>query len=176
VAWDVAGGSRTLNNIPTNISPVEGVLTPNAQTGETQISYATRPTYTASPAFTNPADSTGDRLFDKDVPDDWTNAVGLNWVDQTVTVDLKVTRNVRAVKLRMKHLVTQRPKRVIVSVGSASAGWTPIGLIQPRENCVTAPWYDVTVPSPVATRYVKLDFENEGEWGWYINEVKVLGN
>ena len=176
VTWDVAGGSKTLNNIPTNLSPAEGVLTPNAQSGETQISYTTRPTYTASPAFTNPVDSTGDRLFDEDSPDDWSNAVGLNWVDQTVTVDLKVTRQVRSVKLRMKHLVTQRPKRVVVSTSTSSAGpWTSIGVIQPREVSLTAPWYDVTVPSRVSARYVKLEFENEGEWGWYINEIKVFG-
>jgi hypothetical protein len=93
-------------------------------------------------------------------------------VDQTVTVDLKATRSVRAVKLRMKN--SQKPLRVFVYVGDGTT-WTLMGLIRPQENIALAPWFDTTAATPLPGRYVKLAFENEGLWGWYINEVKIYG-
>ncbi len=162
-------GPFDAETVPVDIP--DGVLTPNAGTGETQIN--TGATYTAVPAFDNPADSTGNRLFDKDLPyDDWNTTCGINYCDQTVTIDLNSSYNIRSVQLRMTF--TQKPKRVYVYVGDGT-NWTQIGLIQPREGAVTAPWFDATVCNPVSGRYVKLDFENDGEWGWYIKEVKVYG-
>jgi hypothetical protein len=172
VSWSTYTDPRPIDFDPAGL-PVDipdGVLTPNAGAGETQIN--TGATYTASPAFTNPADS-GGRLFDKDLPyDDWNNACGINYVDQTVTVDLKATRSVRAVKLRMKN--SQKPLRVFVYVGDGTT-WTLMGLIRPQENIALAPWFDTTAATPLPGRYVKLAFENEGLWGWYINEVKIYG-
>lgn len=177
ISWSSAAGTRPLaaQTIASNLT--WGVLTPNAGTGETQIPNSA--TYTASPAFGNPADSTGTRLFDQDLPaDDWTNACGLNWQDQTVTVSLGTTRNVHSVKLRMKHAETQRPKRVYIEVGNGST-WTEMGLLRPNERDNTTnpdTWYSVTLPTALSGSHVRLRFENEGAWGWYINEVKVYGN
>jgi hypothetical protein len=178
VSWDSSAGVRPLaaQTIASNIT--WQVLTPNAGAGEVQAPNSA--TYSASPAFTNPADSTGTRLFDKDLPaDDWTNAVGLNWSDQTVTVNLGQTRNVYSVKLRMKHTMAQRPRRVYVSVGDGASTWTTFGVLRPNErDNLSNPdqWYHATLPAAVAGTHVRLQFENDGEWGWYINEVKVYGN
>lgn len=178
ISWSTSAGTRPFTTDVTVTPNVSwGVLTPNAGTGETQVPNSAY--YTASPAFTNPVDSTGARLFDKDLPsDDWTNACGLNWVDQEVTVFLGATRNVYSVKLRMKHAETQRPKRVYVEVGDGTT-WTEMGLLRPneRDNATNADtWYSVTLPTALSGSRVRLRFRNEGAWGWYINEVKVYGN
>lgn len=177
ISWSSAAGTRPLAAQTITPNVTWQVLTPNAGPNETQATNSAY--YTASPAFTNPADSTGNRLFDKDQPaDDWTNACGLNWVDQTVTVFLGQTRNVGSVKLRMKHAMTQRPLRVYVEVGDGTT-WTMMGLLRPneRDNTTNADtWYSVTLPTTLSGSRVRLRFENEGLWGWYINEVKVYGN
>lgn len=180
ISWSSSAGTRPLQPPTQTIasSVTWQVLTPNAVAGEVQA--ANNASYTASPAFTNPADSSGTRLFDKDLPaDDWSNAVGINWADQTVTVNLGQTRTVRSVKLRMKHSMTQRPRRVYVSIGNGASTWTTMGVLRPneRDNATNADtWYYATMPAAISGTHVKLEFENDGLWGWYINEVKVYGN
>lgn len=175
IAWGSAGTGNAIpaQTIGTNVT--EGVLTPNASAGETQLN--TGATYTASPAYTNPVDSTGARLFDGDpVGGGWNNKCGLNWVDQTVTIDLKASRHVRSVKMSFQN--TQMPRRVIVKVSDSStySDTAPgLGLVRPLEGGFSAPWFDATLPTPLVGRYVHLRFENDADWGWYINEVKVYG-
>lgn len=177
ISWSSSAGTRPLpaQTLPTNIP--WRVLTPNAGPGEVQATNTA--SYTASPAFNNPADSTGSRLFDKDLPaDDWTNECGLNWSDQTVTVSLGQSRSVGSVKLRMKHAMNQRPLRVYVELFDGTT-WTMMGLLRPseRDNATNADtWYSATLPTMLTGTQVRLRFENEGRWGWYINEVKVYGN
>jgi hypothetical protein len=162
-----------------------GVLTPNADTsqsaGETQIN--TGATYTASRPFTNPADSTGMRLFNGDpTGGGWNNTVGINDLDVTVTIDLKSTRNVRAAKMKFNH-PDNKPWRVIATVSNSPtppADTAPergnLGLVRPSENTFLTPWWDATVPTPLSGRYVHLQIENDMDGLWYIDEVKVYGN
>jgi hypothetical protein len=171
---------------PINPNITWKVLTPNPSAGETGV--ATTATYSVidNPftaavdinPFTNPADPGNTRLFDGDSPDDWNHTAGINWVDQAIDINLHATYNVRSVKIRMKHLVTQRPMRVWVHVGNGTT-WTPMGLLRPNErDNATNPdtWYTLTLPATLSGSHVRLVFENEGAWGWYINEVKVYGN
>ena len=178
ISWSSSAGTRPLPpHEPVAATPnIWKVLTPNPDATETGV--ATTATYSVDTPFTNPADPGNTRLFDGDSPDDWNHTAGINWVDQTVDINLHATYNVRSVKLRMKHLMTQRPKRVYVSVGDGTS-WTLIGLLRPNErDNATNPdtWYYATLPATTAGSHVKLEFQNDGEWGWYINEVKFYGN
>ncbi len=187
ISWSSTAGSRPFAS-PGNVTATPNtwkVLTPNV--GANEMGVSTTATYSVidnpfTPAndpnpFNNPADPGNTRLFDGDSPDDWNHTAGLNWLDQAIDINLHATYNVRSVKIRMKHSMTQRPKRIWVHVGNGST-WTAMGLLRPNERDNTTnpdTWYHVTLPATLSGSHVRLVFENEGAWGWYINEVKVYG-
>jgi hypothetical protein len=179
ISWSTSAGTRPLQPSHYDVPETPNiwkVLTPNPSSGETGVS--TVATYTVDNPFTNPRDDSHTKLFDGDQPDDWTTVAGINWVDQAIDINLHATYNVRSVKLRMKFSMTQRPKRVFVYVGDGTT-WTPMGLLRPneRDNTTNADtWYSATLPATLSGSHVKLQFENDGAWGWYLNEVKVYGN
>jgi len=146
------------------------VLTDNAVGDEPAIE--TGVTYTAEPAYTNPADSTGRRLFDRDQPwgPDWNATVGFNWQDQTVTFDFRATYRFSQFSFRMGR--PQRPASIDLHVAHQPDGpWTEVGRLTPEGE---GDWYHLDPDPPAAGRYVRAFFKLK-EWGWYISEVKFWG-
>ena len=145
------------------------VLSDNALSGEPAIE--TGATYTAGPAFTNPADSSGRRLINRDPEGgNWNDVAGINYTDQTVVFDLKATRMVGKVEFLFSH--PQKPASVEISLGNDKDGpWTTFGSIAPGER---SGWYKVAVDSALSARYLRLFFKLD-KWGWYVSEVKIWG-
>ncbi len=150
-------------------SPLWSVLTDNA-TGEEPV-LRTGVTYTATPPFTNPADTTGRRLIDAGGAwNDWTNTVGINDTDQTLLFDLKRPYHIGKVALQLD--MPAKPAYVAIALGEQPDGpWTEAGRITPGER---SGWYEATLPGGRPARYVRLFFKL-GEWGWYMREVKIWG-
>ena len=150
--------------------PFPAVLTDNAVGDEAAIE--TGVTYTAEPAYSNPADSTGRRLFDRDQPwgPDWNATVGLNGRDQTVIFDFKAACRFSRFSFRMGR--PQKPAHVDISVAGQPAGpWTEVGRLTPQEK---ADWVHLSPDRPASGRYVKAFFKLK-TWGWYISEAKFWG-
>ncbi len=145
------------------------VLSDNALLGEPAME--TGATYTAEPAFTNPADTSGRRLINRDPEGgNWNDVAGINYTDQTVVFDLQATRMVGKVELLFSH--PQKPAAVEISLGKEQDGpWTTFGTIAPGER---SGWHTVVVEAALSARYVRLFFKLDN-WGWYVNEVKIWG-
>jgi hypothetical protein len=175
LSWNTSTAPRPFadTTLTTGVIPADVVLTGNPTGGEASSNVGA--TYDAAPNnFNNPTDSTNTRLFNGDVNNNWNDTAGLNWVDTTVTIDLNGTaRKVRMVKIRFAH--PQKPLRVRVYAGASTSTWVPMGLLQPSAYPDTQEWFELIVPNPITAGKVWLVFENEGGWGWYINEVKVYG-
>ena len=150
--------------------PFPAVLTDNAIGDEPAI--VTGVTYTAEPAYTNPADKSGRRLLDRDQPyADWNATVGLNWQDQTVTFDFK--RAYRFSRFSLGLLRPEKPKYVDFSVATNADGpWTGVGRLELAKD--KTGWFDSALEGNVTGRYVKLFFKLDS-WGWYVNEAKFWG-
>jgi len=150
--------------------PFPAVLTDNAVGDEAAIE--TGVTYTAEPAYSNPADSTGRRLFDGDQPwgPDWNATVGFNGRDQTVIFDFKAACRFSRFSFRMGR--PQKPAYIDISVADQPDGpWTDVGRLTPREE---GDWYHLGPDRPASGRYVKTLFKLKS-WGWYISEAKFRG-
>lgn len=150
--------------------PFHAVLTDNGVGSEPAI--ATGVTYSAEPAYGNPADSTGRRLLDRDQPwgPDWNATVGLNAPEQTVTFDFKAAYRFSRFSFRMGR--RQRPAHIDISVAHQPDGpWTEAGRLIPAEK---ENWCHVIPARPVSGRYVRTYYKLK-EWGWYISEVKFWG-
>ena len=175
LSWNTSTASRPFpdTTLTSGVVPADVVLTGNPTGGEPSSSVGA--TYTTGPEpFNNPADGSNTRLFNGDVNNNWNDTAGLNWEDTTVTIDLNgAARKVRMVKIRFAH--TQKPLRVRVYAGASVSTRVPMGLIQPSAYPSTQDWFEVIVPTPITAGKVWIEFENEGGWGWYINEVKVYG-
>ena len=155
---------------PDTRDPFPAVLTENAVGDEAAIE--TGVTYTAEPAYSNPPDTTGRRLLDRDQPwgPDWNATVGFNWRDQTVIFDFKAAYRFNRFSFRMGR--PQRPSHIDISVASLPDGpWTEVGRLTPQDQ---SEWYHFHPDQPAVGRYVKTLFKLR-EWGWYISEVKFLG-
>jgi len=154
--------------------PTVAVLTNNPDAGE--LGLETGVTYTAEPAYDNPADPQNRRLLDGDKPImDWTKVAGINKPAQTVTFDLKKAYLVSEVALRLP--TKNNPATVAISTALDTAGpWRPVGILKLEEQ--TQPWWklrtDTAAEGQAPARFVKLDFKIK-DWGWYLNEVKIYG-
>ncbi len=127
--------------------------------------------YTADPAYSNPPDPNGGRLLDFDSPGDWTTVAGINYVDQTVTFDLKQQCRIDGVAMLFSN--GNAPLYVDVSVSANKSGpWTAIGKIDTKEKPDV--WLRLDTPKSRG-RYVKL-FHKLNSWGWYLREVKIYGD
>jgi len=149
------------------------VLTDNAVGDEPAI--PTGVTYRADPAYTNPADSTGRRLLNRDEPyDDWNACAGLNAPEQTVTFDFTEPYRFSRFEVRLAH--PQKPAQVTFSLADAADGpWQDAGSLVPAEmQPDERSWFALTPERPVSGRLVRLHFRI-AEWGWYISEVKFWG-
>ncbi len=146
------------------------ILTDNATGGEPAIQ--TGVTYEANPPYTNPADSTGRRLIDRDQPwRDWNTTTGINWKDQTVTLDLKNVYDVGKVALLFDK--PQKPAYVDIALRSGETEqWEEFGRITPDSE--RQGWFAASVDELVRARYAKMFFKLK-EWGWYLREVKIWG-
>ena len=150
--------------------PFTVVLTDNAVGDEPAIE--TGVAYVATPDYTNPADSTGRRLFDRDRPwgPDWNATVGFNWKDQTVDFDFKAAFRFSRFSFRMGR--PQRPAHIDVAVADLPDGpWRKVGRVVPQEK---DDWHHFEPEAPVTGRYVRAFFKLN-DWGWYISEVKFWG-
>src|SRR5687768_16623803 len=113
------------------------VLTNNAETGE--LGYNSGVTYTAEPAFDNPADATNSRLLDRDKPvANWNVDAGLNKPAQALTFELKRPYAVESLAL---HLPSEhKPATVAVSLAiEATGSWRSAGVLKLEEQ--TQPWW-----------------------------------
>jgi hypothetical protein len=146
------------------------VLTDNAVDDEPAIE--TGVTYTADPAFGNPADSSGRRLINRDAErGNWNDVAGINYQDQTVVFDLQDTRRVDKVQLLFAK--DPKPASVDISLGDRREGpWRDFGTLLLEERCG---WYEAVGAAAQPARYVRLFFKLNA-WGWYLNEVKIWGS
>ncbi|NPV48459.1 MAG: DUF4838 domain-containing protein [Armatimonadetes bacterium] len=149
--------------------PLWSVLSDNAADDEPQIT--TGVTYTAEPAFSNPADPEGRRLIDRGGAwNDWNNTTGINGTDQTLVFDLKAIYGVGKVSLQFD--MDAKPASVEVSLATGPEGpWETVGTIKPEAR---NGWYDLALDTPRPGRYVRMVFRLK-EWGWYLREVKLWG-
>lgn len=160
------------------------VLTPNAGSGEIQGGDSNC-SYTVSFPFNNPGDSTGTRLFNKDLPyDDWNACVGATcWSGQDnvqiLTVDLVNTYNVRKIAFKMKRELN-RLEKIVISIGDGSS-WTQAGILHPQDE-VAGPntyggdtWVEILAPDTISGRYVKAEMTYPFNKATYIDELKIYG-
>ena len=155
---------------PDAAGPLRFVVSGNPSGQEAGLDLGT--TYTAVPAFTNPADPDNTRLLDRGIPsENWHAVAGLNAPAQTVTFDLKMTCRIDAVALYFNH--EQKPASVAVSVAAGPDGpWQSVGTLTKAEQ--TEAWWRLE-SGGVQGRYVRLDHKLDA-WGWYLREVKIYGN
>lgn len=150
------------------------VLTDNAVGDEPAI--PTGVTYTATPAYDNPADKSGRRLLDRDQPwDDWNVTVGLNQPEQTVTFDLHGQYRLSRFGLRMTQ--PAKPASVTITVAETDQGpWLPAAEIVPAKMTPEGEekWYNIATERPVSGRLVRMHFKI-ADWGWYVKEAKIWG-
>lgn len=155
---------------PPDERPLWVLLSDNA--GSPGPLWPTGCTYTYGKQPTNPADSTGRRLIDGDLPwADWNTCIGHNWEDLTVTFDLQAVRRLAQVRILMP--MPQRPKLVDVAVRTKLEDqWREVGTIEPGKP--EQAWHELTLEEPLPAREVRLTFRLK-EWGFYIREVELWG-
>ena len=128
--------------------------------------------YVLEPAATNPADTTGKRLQDGQLPwGDWSNCVGWNGTDATVTFDLHAVYRVDKVELLLR---APYPKNVSLAVRrDADLPWKEIGTTdipaQPPQP------FGIVLAKAVGARYVRITLQ-ERAWGFYLDEARIWGD